>query len=494
MLHGKGLAIVGRQTFGLFSPLRGLRGRARARPVAPIDDEPEAITDKEIFVEPEMVVPVHHNPPPPPPADPAAIAAAVKQRRATELTPFHGDAGHSLIDRKTASLPEWLRDTVVGVITQSQLPRKILKVDCRKLHEFLFSREVVPNVQKEVPAAGSGFAPELHYGARESLAHLASRYPVCYGSAAAVFAEVRLRLPHFAPSQMMDFGSGAGAATLAAAAQWQQSMTSATCVETSNDMTRLAESVFDGVRAAGESGPLTGVDIHHRSLIPGLRTGQDPPYHLVVASFSLCEITDTRLRRTVIQSLWSLTSGCLVLVESGNRQGFALIDEARSVLAEHAEHTAASKASDVSAAPPAEMQMISPCPHMGTCPRAGTDTPCHFPLRAEYPSGMRFLGQEERHGLRSEKLSYLVLARPDAVGAESTTSFGHPRVVGPPRQRAGHIYFELCGHAPDGGVSEVVIPRSVGKSEWVDAKQRSWGDTFPPYSKLHGSAKASRPE
>ena len=59
---------------------------------------------------------------------------------------------------------------------------------------------------------------------------------------------------------------------------------------------------------------------------------RQPKHDLVVASMSLCELADPKLRELVIRTLWAHTSGYLVLVESGNPQGFALVQEARDVV------------------------------------------------------------------------------------------------------------------------------------------------------------------
>eukprot|EP00035_Acanthoeca_spectabilis_P022163 m.442323 g.442323 ORF g.442323 m.442323 type:complete len:473 (-) comp18790_c0_seq1:1505-2923(-) len=446
---------------------RSLRGRVRRPPdlndaarAAVVSDESEII-----------VTPVAQ--------DPTTVAAAVRARRGAERLPYADDVGTVRLNRKTQALPTWLREAVARVLAESRFPKKVLRADCRKLHDFLFSREVIPGVAAEAAAAGPAFAPGLVYGPREAIAHLASRYPMCYGAAAAVFAEARLRLPDFAPKHVLDFGSGAGAATAASTLVWRKSLTQATCVDSSLDMSRLAESLLDAVRTGSEDSPLNNIAIHQRALLPGVKAGENAPYDLVVASFSLCEIPEGRIRRTVVEHLWSVTAGCLVLIESGSRQGFGLIAEAREWLAE----TEISLSSDDCSSVPA--RVVSPCPHLGACPRGDLTTPCHFPIRMEYPSGMRFLRQEERHGLRSEKLSYLILARPETLqSASENSAFGRPRIVGQPKQRAGHIYFDICQSEPN-DIAQVVVPRSTGKVEWEDAKSRAWGDTFPPFSRYH---------
>eukprot|EP00038_Savillea_parva_P013352 m.8058 g.8058 ORF g.8058 m.8058 type:complete len:504 (-) comp2499_c0_seq1:1134-2645(-) len=468
---------------------RSLRGRSRQRPTtAPASNEVMDTADT------PAAKSVDTSPPPPPPQNPRDVAAAVRQRRATETTPFAGQVGLAALRRKPYRMPAWLQEAAVKVVQASGLPGRLLRKDCERMHEFLFSREVVPGVPAESSLHGTAYAPQLHYGARESIAYFACRHPVCYAAAATVFDEVVTRVPAFRPTSMLDFGSGAGLATVAAAHTWRDALVAATCVDASSDMTRLAQDLFDAIRTGGSEstggdddgshdtrGPMNDLVVHHRAMLPGTKSGSVPPYDLVVASFSLCEISSARLRSTVLRTLWDLTAGCLVVIESGNRQGFSLISEARADMATWHEGEGGDRARSDSNKTPI---MVSPCPHLGTCPRAGTAIPCHFPIRAEYPSGLRFTRQEQRHGRRDEKLSYLVMARPEMIHSASgpVPTLNQPRIVRQPQRHPGNIAFEVCHATPD-TINEVVVPRSVSKAEWEDAKGRAWGDTFPPYSK-----------
>lgn len=132
-------------------------------------------------------------------------------------------------------------------------------------------------------------------------------------------------------------------------------------------------------------------------------------------------------------------------------------------------------------------RVVAPCPHLLKCPKVGAAIPCHFPLRVEYPSSLRMLRQEERAGHRAEKFSYLVIARPSVAtpgGSPPSMEPGGARIIGPPRQLSRHVEFDVCSRIP-GDSATLVVPKSVGKREWEDAKNRQWGDVFPPYFKTH---------
>lgn len=53
---------------------------------------------------------------------------------------------------------------------------------------------------------------------------------------------------------------------------------------------------------------------------------------MVVSSYSLMELPNQRSRVQVIENLWNKTQDLLVLVETGSRDGFATILEARNLI------------------------------------------------------------------------------------------------------------------------------------------------------------------
>jgi hypothetical protein len=143
--------------------------------------------------------------------------------------------------------------------------------------------------------------------------------------------------------------------------------------------------------------------------------------------------------------------------------------------------------------PGVDAHVLAPCPGEALCPKAETDRPCHFPVRAIYPKGLAYLSQETRDGtlhcsfsigivglrmlsdptpagfkpvhaskplfltlgrpfayhcprscqhntagFRSEKISYVVIAR----GARKDR--GQKRIVATPVKRKKHVLFDTC--------------------------------------------------
>ena len=122
----------------------------------------------------------------------------------------------------------------------------------------------------------------------------------------------------------------------------------------------------------------------------------------------------------VVRTLWSHAGKYLVLVESGNPQGFALVQEARDIILGIGSHrddnpttaTTNSKPSRYGKATShrgkkhpknkgggiggrampkvhgnrsggggSDAHVLAPCPGDAKCPRVGTSKPCHFPIR-----------------------------------------------------------------------------------------------------------------
>lgn len=59
---------------------------------------------------------------------------------------------------------------------------------------------------------------------------------------------------------------------------------------------------------------------------------------MVVSAFSLLELPDARNRIQVIENLWHKTQDMLVIIESGNRSGFAAVLEARNLILQLSGH------------------------------------------------------------------------------------------------------------------------------------------------------------
>jgi ribosomal protein RSM22 (predicted rRNA methylase) len=152
-------------------------------------------------------------------------------------------------------------------------------------------------------------------------------------------------------------------------------------------------------------------------------------HELVVGAHVLSEVPENH--ENVVDLLWAQTTHALVLVELGNDAGFNTIMQARDRLLKH--HR--------------DAVLVAPCPHAHKCPLVGTPTPCHSPMRIEVPPSQHLSAFTLRQGHLSEKLAYLIVARPAAMekfGGIEDLAAPWPRIIANPLQRRRHIVFSTC--------------------------------------------------
>jgi len=212
---------------------------------------------------------------------------------------------------------------------------------------------------------GPGEAPPLLYGPRESLAYLLHRTLPSYGVARACFEEVREALPSWKPRNMLDFGAGTGAAIWAARDVWGGGEGGAALkgreATTVGDAWAAMAKGADTNTAMGQGGTLHEVVavepsrsmqqlcehllhdapgvLYKRSLgeversLGGPKGGMGS-YDLVVAHYTLSELTSTKERGDAAARLWELVApgGVLVLTDKGTRWGFHVVGSTRDAL------------------------------------------------------------------------------------------------------------------------------------------------------------------
>lgn len=146
-----------------------------------------------------------------------------------------------------------------------------------------------------------------------------------------------------------------------------------------------------------------------RYLLPEDETIQ---HDLVVAAYTLSEIGDVQHRKRIIQQLWKMTRGVLVLVEFANLGNFDLLMEARDTILEE-------KGIGLWDWQPT---IVGPCPHEQRCPlrhcKAGVKRQrmriCH--TEAQYKA--TFVEVWARHmplKVGIEPISYMIFARNELV-------------------------------------------------------------------------------
>lgn len=276
----------------------------------------------------------------------------------------------------------------------------------------------------------------LHIGDdTAALAYLATRLPATYAAVRAALEQVAIAHPDFAPASLFDVGAGPGTVLWAAADCWPD-LEEALLVEASAPVRGWGERLT-------QAGPIARVDWRAVDFSKGLP--ETPPRDLVTAAYVLDEI-DEEARRILIERLWALTRGVLLVVEPGTPAGFARILAARQQLIAASAH------------------LLAPCPHAQACPIVAPDW-CHFARRVARSRTHR-LAKGGEVPWEDEKFAYVAAAR---MPAPNTAA----RVVGPSRQAGGRVWLKLC--RPDGTLAEELFTRRDGDA-YKAARRVRWGD------------------
>ncbi len=266
-------------------------------------------------------------------------------------------------------------------------------------------------------------------------AYLATRLPATYAAVRACLDAVAERRPDFAPTRLLDAGTGPGTALWAAAGTWPD-IAGATLLEGSAAFRDW------GARLAGDA--LPPADWRAADLAQPLP--QLPAHDLVILSYVLDELAPDR-RDALVDGLWAATGDLLLIVEPGTPAGWRRILDARSRLVAAGGHVAA------------------PCPHGRACPLVDPDW-CHFSRRVARSR----LHRQAKGGevpWEDEKFAYVAVSRHPAAPIMG-------RVIAPPRGAGSRIDLRLC--APDGLAERTVTKRDGTLLK--TARRLRWGDAL----------------
>ncbi|KPI88921.1 hypothetical protein ABL78_1966 [Leptomonas seymouri] len=135
-------------------------------------------------------------------------------------------------------------------------------------------------------------------------------------------------------------------------------------------------------------------------------------HDLVVAAYSLSEVADSSNRKRLVQQLWKMTKGVLVLVEFSNLHNFNLLMEARDTVLEE---------KDVGLWD-WQPTIVAPCPHEKRCPlrhcKAGVKRKRMRLCTTEAQYRATFIDVWARHmplKVGIEPISYMIFARNELV-------------------------------------------------------------------------------
>jgi ribosomal protein RSM22 (predicted rRNA methylase) len=269
-------------------------------------------------------------------------------------------------------------------------------------------------------------------------AYLAARLPATYAAIRASMSYVTEAAPDFAPTSLIDIGAGPGSVLWAAADCWD-GIEKATMVEAS-----------EAVRSVGRS-LAAEATLPAAEWLAGDATKPLPAVEaadLVTLSYVLDELAPTAIG-PLVDRLWALTSGVLLIIEPGTPAGWSRILAVRGRLIE------------------AGANVLAPCPHQKPCPLLAPDW-CHFSRRVAR-SRLHRLTKGADVPWEDEKFIYLAASRMPAPDRAA-------RILAPLHGGKGRIGLKLC--LADGEARDDIVSKRDGEL-FRRVRRLDWGDRLP---------------
>jgi ribosomal protein RSM22 (predicted rRNA methylase) len=199
---------------------------------------------------------------------------------------------------------------------------------------------------REIIAENStGATSRIEWDLKMAKMYAATFAPSNYGPIYKVFQEIKKRMPaQYQPNSILDFGMGPGTGLWAAYSTWKPELWQrVTGIDVSEHMVQVAESSLK--TEDGKTSLFTNALVSYKRFLPSLlydslhvEIGEKDQYDIVLASQVLGEFPDEAARHLALESLWKCTKNFLVIVERGNPDGSALVQDARSHILQLAKH------------------------------------------------------------------------------------------------------------------------------------------------------------
>ena len=312
-------------------------------------------------------------------------------------------------------------------------------------------------VQRLMAAYRAGQAPSAPVinSRIDAAAYAAYRMPATAAATGAALSEMRLSLPGWAPSSLIDFGAGTGGSAWAVAAGFP-AIEAVTLLEQSADAIKLGKAVFaaaasDALRSATWQQWRLGEDDDGR-------TAGGPPADLATVCYVLGELPAAQQAELTMLAISAAPA--VLLLEPGTPAGHRRILAARAQLLSSG------------------YQITAPCPHELRCPLDVEGDWCHFGARLQR-SPMHREAKGAELAYEDEKFSYVAAIRADAIRGQQAGLPVRPsgRVVRRPAQRKGLVMLDLC--RADGSSGRELVSKSKGEL-YRRARKTGWGDRWAP--------------
>ncbi|KAJ3298744.1 37S ribosomal protein S22 [Borealophlyctis nickersoniae] len=390
--------------------------------------------------------------------------------------------------------------------------KKEIKIDSARILESLRSTGLASKLIKKNPDGTTGPLIEPHvleYGEREAYAYLASRVPITYAATQNVFMQIAKRIPDFAPTTMLDFGTGPGTGIWAAYVEWGESLKQSYGVDISEAMLDLAEAL-----AGYENSPIKGFEPQRYLSYRHAGDKRD----LVTSLFTLSDLPSDAIRQSTVETLWNQTGDVLVIIERGNPAGFQAVAAARQQILDleekkQAEELEQKRTDGEEAGAGVEekkgVHIVAPRNARGL-KRNSEDSKFAFVVLRRGPRPIK-----TKLELDAEKLATAPNVAENEKGEEKTSpkvaeiekekektrekrivhqgedvegdksaardilreAYNWPRLVMPPLKRGGHVIIDVCGSG--GNMERSIVRKAHGAQLYYEARKVHWGDQWP---------------
>jgi SAM-dependent methyltransferase len=239
--------------------------------------------------------------------------------------------------RHIETMPEWLQLAQKDICSHRTAPqiRRCLDKWMLKSDRELQDKYRVKRLGWKRDLEEGKTPTVITYGPEETVAYAHYFLPARFALTKRVLEEVKLLLPQFQPRRVLDFGCGPATAGAAVAEVWKAKDGNAfekyTGVDISRSMLDAAKGVMTTVKGAHGTDSVfwdKSAEVVRRAELKGER------FDLVIASYSLVELSSDAARRAATQLLFELVdvNGLLLIVESGNPQGSHAVRTARQLV------------------------------------------------------------------------------------------------------------------------------------------------------------------
>lgn len=297
----------------------------------------------------------------------------------------------------------------------------------------------VTNLSKRYRTGRSAGKGKFLKSREDITAYAAFRLPATFAAVYSALSQVKERLPNWNPQTLLDVGAGPGTVMWAAGDTWP-GLREISLLEREQDMITLGKKLA----AHSSLGSIQEAEWTKTDITGSWNASR---HDLVTASYVLGELPEASGLK-LINKLWEITDGTLVIIEPGTPEGFSRIKKVRELLLNEGAHT------------------IAPCPHDKPCPMADNDW-CHFSQRVSRSRIHRQVKAGEL-AYEDEKFSFVSLSRMNGENVQG-------RVIRHPQVRKGHIRMDICTTE---GLKNTVVTRK-NKEQFRQARNLSWGSTIP---------------